>query len=564
MMKGNYIYIVLGLALLSACSAETETLSHTDESEIIHVGGVEANDLVATAYVTRATESAGNIDWLKTALQNGMSIRYYQHESDTKTVTLKLENDDTYSLKDSDGVPAKWLGNGVHIFEGVYIPEGLKGNGASPTHEDMSRYTAVPPMAEISATVGRITIPLQHRLARVMAYVLIEPGMNTKLKGYDKDNHSSEATMLRFCNVKTLDYVNTNGQPVWKEERKAIPHYLGEQAVKLYKNKSTGQHLFPTDDGWTEADKDYTEKMENSSYSCIDYGLAPCYDLIVRPTYTMRTTGTNVMYDEMNPMVGESNNIDFELTLDNDLEYEKQFIFDLNANDETVVYLRVSPERIDYNSAGSRLWKETNYSDRYYGINNQNGNNLSKAGSSWQRAFTNGAMNEGVTDGHLYDADEEDAEAQYVSNTKFVEMLKQAYKGGAHHGDYFILKNDITIDLSDFPIDFTFTGHLDAQDHTITLTGISDEHDWLWAGINGIYSTAQEDMPSDTYVTWEANVHKEGSIWIPTLGWRAEIINAVVVGGKLFKDRTNITGYINNCKDVDGNVTNNVPDIPTY
>ena len=564
MMKGNYISIVLGLALLSACSAETETLSHTDESEIIHIGGVEANDLVATTSVTRATESAENVDWLKTALQNGMSIRYYQTPSNTKAVTLKLESDDNYSLKDSEGIPAKWLGNGVHIFEGTYVPEGLKGESASPTHEDLSRYTAVPPMAEISATVGSITIPLQHRLSRVMAYVLIEPGMNTKLKGYNKDNHSSEATMLRFCNVKTLDYVNTDGQPVWKQERKAIPHYLGEQVVKLYKNKSTGKLIFPTDTDWAAADKDYTEKAANSSYSCTDYGMAPYYDLIVRPTYTVRATGTNVMYDEANPTASESNNIDFELTLDNDLEYEKQFVFDLNANDETVVYLRVSPERIDYNSAGSRLWKETSYSDKYYGVNNQNGNNLSKAGSSWQRAFTNGALIEGVTDGHSYDADEEDTEAQYVSNTKFVEMLKQAYQGGTHHGDYFILKSDIEIDLSEFPIDFEFTGHLDAQGHTITLIGITDEHDWLFAGLDGVYTTAQEIAPTNTEVTWEANVHKEGNIWVPTSGWRAEIVNATVVGGKLFQDHTNITGFVKNCKDIDGHVINNIPAIPTY
>lgn len=555
---------MLGLALLSSCSFENEALSLVDESEIIHVGGVEADDLVTTALVTRATESATNVDWLKTALQNGMNINYYQSKTDIKSVTLKLENDGTYSLKDSKGTPAKWLGNGVHIFEGVYVPEGLKGKDATPTHEDLLRYTAIPPMAEISATVGRITIPLQHRLARVMAYVLIEPGMNTQLKGYNKDDHSSEETMLRFCNVKTLDYVDTNGQPVWKEERKAIPHYLGEQVVKLYKNKSTGELIFPTDAGWTEADEDYTEKKDNSRYNCTDYGLAPYYDLIVRPTYTARSTGTNVMYDETEPTSDKTNKIDFELTLDNDLEYEKQFVFDLNANDETVVYLRVSPERIDYNSAGSRLWKETNYSNKYYGVNNQNGNNLSKAGSSWQRAFTNGALNVSVTDGHFYDADEEDTEAQYVTNEKFIEMLKQAYKGGTHHGDYFILKNDITIDLSEFAIDFEFTGHLDAQGHTITLTGVTDEHDWLFAGLNGIYSTAQETATSGTEIKWEANIHKEGSTWVPTSGWRAEIVNATVVSGKLFKDRTNITGFVNNNKDAGGNVANNVPNIPTY
>jgi hypothetical protein len=114
----------------------------------------------------------------------------------------------------------------------------------------------------------------------------------------------------------------------------------------------------------------------------MDYGSAPYYDLIVCPTYTEATTGTHVMYDEASTSAEGTNKIDFELTLDNDLEYEKQFVFDLNANDETVVYLRVSPERIDYNSTGARLWKESSYHDEYYGVNNQNGNNLLKTGGS--------------------------------------------------------------------------------------------------------------------------------------------------------------------------------------
>ena len=266
------------------------------------------------------------------------------------------------------------------------------------------------------------------------------------------------------------------------------------------------------------------------------------------------------MYDEAVPTAEGKNNIDFELTLDNDLEYEKQFTFDLNANDETVVFLRVSPERIDYNSAGSRLWKESANHDNYYGVNNQNGNNLSKAGSSWQRAYTNSTLDTGVTDGHFYNADSEDEEAQYVDDSKWIEMLLQAYKGGTHHGDYFILKKDITINTNDyeFPSDFTFTGHLDALDHTITITG---SRAYLFNGLNGTYKTNQED---DKNATWEANVHLEGDTWVPTTGWRAEVVNMTLSAGKMFKDGATITGYVNNCKDADGAVANHTPAIPTY
>ena len=87
--------------------------------------------------------------------------------------------------------------------------------------------------------------------------------MNTKLKGYDKDNYNSENTKLRFCNVKTLDYADGNNQPVWKEERKAIPHYLGEKPVCLYKNNSTGQLIFPTDEEWQTAHDDYIANTSN-------------------------------------------------------------------------------------------------------------------------------------------------------------------------------------------------------------------------------------------------------------------------------------------------------------
>ena len=554
----TYITLALSIMLLAACDSQ-DVLSSNDEQTMIHVGGVNTDPMVTTATVTRSAVAAETLDWLKEGLTQGMNMQYYKEASAKQKAILKLEADGTYSMKTPDGTVCKWLDNGKHAFEGVYVPSGLKAQNTTQNYDDLIHYTAIPPSTEIAATVGKITIPLQHRLARVLAYVLIDQSMNAKLKGYDASNYNAEETKLRFCNVKTLNYVDANGLPVWKEERKAIPHYLGEYSVKLYKDKSSGKLIFPTDDDWQGAQEDYTANGDKN-YTCTDYGKVPCYDLIVRPTYTVAEEGTNVMYDEAVPTAEGKNNIDFELTLDNDLEYEKQFTFDLNANDETVVFLRVSPERIDYNSAGSRLWKESANHDNYYGVNNQNGNNLSKAGSSWQRAYTNSTLDTGVTDGHFYNADSEDEEAQYVDDSKWIEMLLQAYKGGTHHGDYFILKKDITINTNDyeFPSDFTFTGHLDALDHTITITG---SRAYLFNGLNGTYKTNQED---DKNATWEANVHLEGDTWVPTTGWRAEVVNMTLSAGKMFKDGATITGYVNNCKDADGAVANHTPAIPTY
>ena len=553
----RYIPLALGFMFLTACNSQDEALSSVDDSDIIHVGGVSTDDMVTTAAVTRATVAAETVDWLKAGLQKGMTINYYQDTDAKQKAQLKLDENGVYSLTDTNGKYAKWLGNGAHFFEGVYIPAGL-GIGENHVYDSLSHYTAVPPSTKIAATVGRITIPLQHRLARVVAYVLIDKDMAATLKGFDttndKNNENVENTMLRFCNVQTLDYVE-NGKPVWKKERKAIPHYLGQEQVTLYQEKSTGKLIFPIDENYEDAKND-----TKGNYTSLNYGKCPYYDLIVRPTYTENKEKSNVMFDEAVQSADGNNNIDFELTLSNDLEYEKSFTFDLNANDETVVYLRVSPERIDYNSAGSRLWKETSYPDNYYGVNNQNGNNLSVAGSSWQRAYTNSTLETGVTDGHFYNADEEDDSAQYVSDARWIHMLLQAYQGGAHHGDYFILKNDITIntDTCHFPKDFTFTGHLDALDHKIIITG---KRAYLFDGLNGEYTTAQE---SDATATWEANVHREGTTWVPTKGWRAEIVNTNVIDAYLFKEKATITGYVNNCTDKDGAVTNYTPAIPTY
>lgn len=574
-IKLRHICYILCILTSVSCTSAYE-MDHTDNKDgVIRVGKVSTESMTTVSVATRAGAPAETLDWLQQGLSQGMDIKYLT-KSDSRRARLKLELDTygdpatsaggvtVYSLKayDTDGnltdVPAKWLGNGIHTFQGVYVPQGLREHKINQDYTDLIHYTAVPPKAEINATVGLITIPLQHRLARVKAYVLIDRSMNAKLKGYDALNYDPDATMLRFCNVKVLDYVSADGHPVWKEARKAVPHYLGEQSVTLYKSKSSGKVIFPVDDEWEAAHSDYTAKGASSGYICTDYGMVPFYDIIVRPTYSK---ADYAMYDETVAGADGSNRIDFELTLDNDLEYEKQFTFDLDANDETVVYLRIGPEKVDYRSAGSRKWIESSLHDSYYGVNNGNSHRLSVAGGSWQRAFTNDTLVTGVTDGHYYDADAEDNEAQYVSNEKFIEMLKQATAGGARHGDYFILKNDITIDLAQFDDDFVFTGHLDALDHTVTLTGVTGARNWLFAGMDGIYRTAQED---DVNAPWEANVHKENNIWVPTAGWRAETVNVRVSGGKLFKDGSLITGYVNNCWNGTDPITHVIPSIPEY
>jgi hypothetical protein len=195
-------------------------------------------------------------------------------------------------------------------------------------------------------------------------------------------------------------------------------------------------------------------------------------------------------------------------------------------------------------------------------VNNENDNYLSEAGSSWQRAYTNSELKVGVTDGHYYDADEEDPEAQYVSDEKWISMLLQACEGGKHHGDYFILKKNITIntDVVEFPENFVFTGHLDALDNTIIITG---KRAYLFDGLNGEYVTKQENVTTDRK-EWEANVRLEGTQWVPAAGWRAEIVNTNISGASLFGSNPSITGFVNNCTDSNGTVTNHTPTIPSY
>ncbi len=591
------LYIALFSSLLLTACKDNDDLTGIDNSltagEIIRVGGINTEELVATASMTRADEideetvlktDAENISWLVEPLETGLDITYGLSSNRTGTsrvAVLKLltttgevggpikysvdgsnqyaeysflYRDNNTGEETSD--PAIWYGNGAHFFEGLYIPERIQynytgtetaanvydtDNGTAKKlttdqHDDtetgtlgnytlLSHYLGMPSNYTISATVARIKLPFRHRLARVLAYILIDPDMGTDLKinGYkstadeiaaDKDDPST--TAIKFCNVKVLagvkDSYNSATRhhtytPQWTEARKVIPHFVGERAsyndstntvmdataFYSYYHISDKRYIYPDDSEWkTIHDKSsYFNETTNVStdgvYQRIDYGTVPVYDLIVRPTYTSLA---NVMYDEEDVSTNRqnlytaTNQIDFELTLSNGLQYEKRFTFDLNANYQTVVYLHISKERVDYNSSGSELWVETKRDDDYYGVNNQNGNTLSYAGSSWQRAYTNSETNYNVTDGHQYQYDAEDRYAQYVTDDLWIEMLRQACEGGKHHGDYFILDRDISIPAAAFPENFVFTGHLDGQDHTITLTDAS-------------YAEAY-----DTYETW--------------------------------------------------------------
>jgi len=566
------LYIALcSSLLLTACKENDDLTSGGDgmaAGNTIRVAGISTDELVATASVTRTTvdeetvtkTDAENISWLVEPLKSGLDITYGLSSNRTGTsrvAILKLlteggnikyseDGDNKYaeysflyrdnSTGEPTEDPAIWHGNGAHFFEGLYIPGEIQYNASADTPETLSdvdavnltsdqsgeattgtlgnytllsRYLGMPSNYTINATVGRIKLPFRHRLARVLAYILIDPemGSDVKIEGYSLTDEKDDpnTSKIRFCNVKVLEGVKASYDddtkhyvytPQWTEIRKAIPHFVGERASYndktnqvedednfiAYYDVNEKTYTYPDDDQW-DVLKTYTYDAttgltNDGAYKKIVFGKVPVYDLIVRPTYTSLS---NVMYDEEDVsnstarqnLYAATNQIDFEITLNNGLQYSKRFTFDLNANYQTVVYLHISKERVDYNSSGSDLWVETKRDDEYYGVNNQNGNTLSIAGSSWQRAYTNSETNYTVTDGHQYQWDSEDRYAQYVTDALWIEMLRQACEGGKHHGDYFILKNNISIPAAAFPEDFVFTGHLDGQRHTITLTDAS-------------------------------------------------------------------------------------------
>lgn len=524
--------------------------------------------------------------WLIQPLKQGLDITYgliadNDADKQERVAILKLLggtiNDDTYETSDegyakysfnyrgNDGNetadPAIWYNNGAHYFEGVHVPnrlryvndvneleqdsrdinnETVKGtkNLTTDQHDGtevgtndqlgnytlLTHYLGMPANTRIAATVSRIKLPFQHRLSRVIVYVLIDPalGSNVKINGYKKDSEGNDTATedpttsdIRFCNVEVLSGVHDvydsekklhTLTPQWTKARKVIPHFYAEDGTwssdgkelnsnfLMYTEISTKKNIFGTSKEWSDAHKTYTDKYkaartthpdwtelqlaeaaEASGYRQTNFGKAPMYDVIVRPTYTNKD---NIMYDEGNltdqektVLVTRTNSIDFEIKLNNNLEYVKHFEFDLDPNYQTAVYLLISREQVNYDTSGSELWVARKDNDDWYGLDNANGNTLSLAGSSWQRAYSNKTDNsQDITDGHYYGQDSEGT-GQYVDDATFKQFLSQAYEGGKHHGDYFILDRDITINASELPAGFVFTGHLDGRDHTITFTG---------------------------------------------------------------------------------------------
>ena len=555
MGQNNYNIHIMLSAMALALSGCSETLPIDNEqpanSHYIEVG-VETSGLVATAEVepigeTRATgtvKDAEKVSWLVQPLKQGLDITYGKVGGDAtnteKVAILKLESDDSvdgykkdpdsqlavysFNYKSDNNEKALWYGNGLHYFKGVHVPprirydeyaselEGDRGDvkavtglttdqsGDTDTGSDnslgnytlLSHYLGMPANTRIAATVERIKLPFRHRLAHVMAYIIIDPSLNTTIKGYNtvrdeagnitvKDDPGTSE--IKFCNVQVLQGVKGDKlTPQWTKVRKAIPHFYGEEA-SLVVYKSGKETVYPRSSKYESI-----KASEGSGYTEETYTNVPIYDLIVRPTYTSTNT---VMYDEENyssnlsTLAAQLNQIDFLIGLDNGLTYEKSFVFDLDANYETVVYLHITREGVDYNDSGTALWEETKTTDEWYGVDNKNGNTLSRAGSSWQRAYTrrkDSYVNDGgdhVTDGGYYDegtTDEDNATGQYLSEATWIKYFSEAYEGGAHHGDYFNLSLDITIDARSLPDDFVFTGHLDGFGddgktyYTLTLT----------------------------------------------------------------------------------------------
>lgn len=675
MKMSNYrkIYTtIVASALLAGCTETLEIdvpeIPAPTDNGIINIGGITTDQLLVTAPSTRATilseVDAETEEWLVPALKSGLDISYGLPQVNAdgsitelykRVAILQLQTNTDGSIKystftengkqeklaiysfnykttDSEvkaGDPAKWYDNGPHFFEGVYVPEKLRNVKADGTansdkatnlttdqsgsnYDELSHYLGMPADCRISATISRIKLPFKHRLARVLAFVLIDPEMGTgiTIRGYkstDAEKTSGKddpkTSDIRFGKVKVLQGVtqSTNGalSPQWTSEpvRKVIPHFVGQYAgitnegvfingtdFVMYHHKKRDTYIAPSSTDYAAAAADFSTNGESSNYEQIVYKNTPCYDLIVKPSYS---DADHVMYDEpgfykSDGTIDESkrqgwaasddnkNMIEFEVTLSNGLHYTKEFNFSgsLDANYQTVVYLRIHRESVDYDNSGSEQWIKSESTDGFYGVNNLNGDVLSKAGGGWQRAFRIGTPTYTITDGSNYHEDQENDHAenkdgQYLSETSWKGALLEAKEGGLHHGDYFVLDQDLAIDV---PTGFVFTGHLDGNGHTLTL---NTTRSYIFDGLNGDYTTNQESaspmIDSNGNVVYEANVHKEGNYWVPVAGYRAEFLNtAFVCSNPLFKSDESITGYINNCT-LNGTSIDKIPtSIPVY
>lgn len=609
-------------------------------------------------------DAADLYPWLQPSLENGWDIKYWikgtadpSAEGGVALLQLQTENNAmkrdasgmpyytlTYKSGPDAGKPAKWYGNGPHIFQGVYPsvhlttdhPSEIPADLTTDQHDDsetvgsegnytmLRHYLAMRKNCEVNASVARIQLPYCHRLSRVLLYVLISPELRADgvtIKGYQlvdasgqedlvsgKDNALTSS--IRFDNVdvlKQIDYSEDAATlqrlytPVWEyDARSVIPHSLGEfgsmnsqgheisglgeHCIVYYDQEKEAYYTPSADIQWNKARTAYENAeqagtTDNCGYVMIDYGKVPCYDLIIRPTYTH---ADSVMYDEdlgllaAPAFANAKNTFDVLVTLSNGLTEKASFSVDLNANYQLALYMMIDPERVNCDTSYPILWDEQTSNDDWYGVNNALGHSLSIAGSSWQRAYRIGSPSldgngaDKITDGNFYGQEtssDDTGEGQYLTEAEWIAKFLEATATGANHGDYFILDQDVSVTV---PAGFVFTGHLDAQDHTVTFSQ-------PLAGLDGTYTAAQESA-SLPVSQWEANVHHEGTVWVPTAGYRAEILNAVIglTGSDCnFLPMTSataydasVTGYVFNCRKA-GTVPaerfpDNKPSIPEY
>lgn len=619
MRKKHIIYAISAAVLATGACATAEIevpWTPTGLSEnFIRVSGVLAGKATVSSVVTKAEGEpvytpAEDDQNMRTVLTgDGIDISYglltqdsegHDIQTERRTANLRITSAPsvtpaTYSFmyRDNQGAltsnPAEWYGNGQHFFEGSCVPGGLSSGSSSDqsgaAYDVLGSYLTVPAGFSHAATLERVRIPFQHRLSRVIAYILIDPSMTgVTLEGYQLDSDGKDnpaTTSITFGNVQVLKEVGTDNKPVWETVRKAVPHFAGVNGgldnngnvisgdFHLYRNKKTGEYIAPTNKQFAAAAEDFTANGNNSIYERTVYPRGvPSYDLIVRPTYT---SGDAVMYDEagyfgsdgqknttaMNTLAEQTNKIDFDLVLSNSLQYTKEFKFDLDPNFQTVVYIRIEPEAVSFNSSGSDTWTTVGVgTDGFYGVNNANGNTLSMAGSSWQRAYRikSSSTSDVVTDGSSYDQDNEadhiNGDGQFVDSDKWVAEFLKAKVGGTRQGAYFILDGPVTIEVPD---DFIFAGHLDARGNTITI-------DKSLKGLDGTY----------TGNAGQYNLHRGGpnGTLLPSPGYRGEILNArfqsTTCDALFSDDPASVTGYVFNCTFNGVRIPDRIPEIPSY
>ena len=574
--------------LLTACSEALPPEIDPGEAQpgqAIQVGGVVMPGLSVQVETKAQTETpAEQVPWLKKPLADGLDVFYGLREKfhdNTENAKLRWKESEgtggtgEYTFyKAGTKTPAQWLGNGSHLFRGVYVPSAVRAVGeTAPTdrlwvkdqspeattenptttnYDHLNHYLAMRANLQIAATLGRIQLPYHHRLARVLTVVLIDPelsieeGTTVTLKGYGlKDGKDDPTTTwIRMDRVDVLDYVSsspaaraegavTMWHPRWTTARNVTPHFFGvvgsldkdfqklHDDLLVFRDTKTDDLYFPTTDGWhammttykacydkykdtypVQAELEAQIKKE-TGLTCINYKQAPCYDLILRPTYTSEAM---VMYDEAEnidqgdtrkKLAANKNGITYVVELSNNLRYSERIEIDLDAGYQTVVYLRIDREQVDFNQTVAEEWRMVKKEDGYYGVNNQHGDRLSIAGGSWQRAYRMDKLDVPITDGSQYNENnnpdhyqdqkpgETHRDGQYLSEDSWKNAFFEAKEGDKHHGDYFVLTQDITIDVTAIPANFVFTGHLDGRGHTITLTGARPSDSGTTGGTTG-------------------------------------------------------------------------------